>query len=519
LRGGDAVAETKLKTDKTGSFEVTGIGAERSVRLQVSGPDIATESIYVVTRKTIDARFERAALSKITQIYVDSGATLPTVYPAEFRHLAQPGLTLRGTVKDAATGKPAPGMNVVASMRSSTNGASAKTDAQGRYALAGLKLEGNLAMSVLNPGDQPYIDTTRKLLLRADQPPGEIDFEIARGVVVSGRVTERETGKPVRGWAQYLAWAGNEELKKLPGGYDSNNTMMTGEDGKYRIIAPRGPGVLAFVAADRRYEPAQPEDFGLPVDSQRGMTHFSSVNAGLVSPAGFHAVRKIEPSSGDGELNIDLQVWSGNPIKGFVVDLQNRPVREVEVDGLVERSHRSRLFGGTFEVRGLKPGTQRTAFFFDRTRELAAVATFKMPADGASEPETVRLLPAGIVSGRIVDDSGRPRSGWGVGIVTAGAVKQLRDRNASAEGFFEFGEATTDADGYFRIIGVPAGVSFELATEPKKDFGFARPRQELQVIHTGTVRSGQKLDLGELSVRRPGGPADNSPVRQGREAK
>jgi protocatechuate 3,4-dioxygenase beta subunit len=469
--------------------------------LQVSGPDIATESVYVVTRKTIDARFERGALSRITQIYVDSGATLPTVYPAEFRHLAQPGLTLRGTVKEVASGKPASGLNVVASMRSSTNGASAKTDAQGRYELAGLRLEGNLSLSVLNSGDRPYIDTTRKLLLRADQPPGEIDFEVALGVVVNGQVTDRETGKPVKGWMQYLAWAGNEELKKLPGGYDTLNTMMTDEDGKYRLIVPRGPGVLAFSAAERRYEPAQPEDFGLPVDTQRGMTHFPSVNAGLVSPSGFHAVRKIEPSSGEGELAINLEVWSGNPIKGRVVDLQNRPVREVEADGLFERSHHSRLFGGTFELRGLKPGTQRTAFFYDRNRELAAVATFKMPADGAAEPQTVRLLPAGIVSGRIVDENGRPRSGWGVGIVTAGAVERTRDRNASRDGFFEFGEATTDADGYFRIIGIPAGVSFELAAEPKADFSFARPRELLQVLHTGNVRSGQKLDLAELRVK------------------
>jgi hypothetical protein len=106
-----------------------------------------------------------------------------------------------------------------------------------------------------------------------------------------------------------------------------------------------------------------------------------------------------------------------------------------------------------------------------------------------------------------------------VGIVTAGAAERIGDRNASRAGHFMFGDATTDADGYFRIIGVPASVSFEVAARPNDRFSFARPRQELQVIHTGTVRSGQKLDLGELTVRRPGGPADNSPVRQGRENK
>jgi hypothetical protein len=505
LGGDDSPGEIQVKTDKNGSFELTGIGAERSVRLRVTGPDISTESLYVVTRTTIDARWERGALSRITRIYVNSGAALPTVYPAEFRHLAEPGLTLRGTVKDIATGKPVPGMNVSASIRSSTNGASAKTDEQGRYELSGLKLEGNLTLSVLNPGDQPYIDTTRKMLLRADQPPGEVHFEVTRGVVISGRVTERETGIPVRGHAQYLAWAGNEELKKLPGSYDSNNTMMTDENGKYRLVVPRGPGVLAFAASERRYEPAQPEDFELPIDSQRGTAYFSSVNAGLVSPSHFHAVRKIEPSSDKSELRIDLEVWSGNPIKGRVVDLQNRPVTEVEADGLV-RGQGSRLADSTFAIHGLKPGAERTVFFRDRDHQLAAIVTFKMPKQGAPEPQTVQLLPAGVVSGRLVDENGRPRSQWGVGVLSAGVVKTLRgDRNANksnTEGLFEFGDTTTDADGYFRITGVPAGVSFEVAAGPKDPNGFSSDVPQL--VHKGSVRSGQQLDLGELRTKSPG---------------
>src|SRR6185436_8287803 len=138
----------------------------------------------------------------------------------------------------------------------------------------------------------------------------------------------------------------------------------------------------------------------------------------------------------------------------------------------------------SFAIRGLRSGEKRTVFFRDVKRQLAALCTFEAPAQGKPQPKTVRMEPTGAVSGRLVDGQGRPMSQWHVGALSRGGAEWLMRREVN---HFSFGQTTTDADGYFRLPGIPSGVVFEIVTY-KDDLGREeRPR----LAHSGQLRGGE----------------------------
>ncbi|MCG8648669.1 MAG: transthyretin-like family protein, partial [Pirellulales bacterium] len=106
LRGVKDQRRPRAKTDTEGRFVLDGFGKERALYATVSGPGITNESFHLVTRPKIDARWKRGQPSRETLIYLESGATMPPVYAAEFHHLAAPALSLQGTLTDAETGEP-----------------------------------------------------------------------------------------------------------------------------------------------------------------------------------------------------------------------------------------------------------------------------------------------------------------------------------------------------------------------------------------------------------------------------
>lgn len=497
------LGKTVLRTNQEGAFELTGIGRERSVLLRVSAPNIVSENVYVVTRPEIDARWNRGPLNRNTRFRLDIGDHMPVVYPATFRHLGEPGLVVAGVVRDAATNEPVEGMNVLAGVRGASSGNSTKTDARGRYRLGGLKAEGKLTVNVLNPGDKPWLDATRVLDVRADQRPGDIDFRLSRGIIVDGRVTHLETGEAVRGWVGYLGWGDNPELAKLAQPYDSNNRMMTNEQGEYQIVAPAGPGVLTFVARDRRFALARSEDFGFPLYEGGQNPMFDSANMGLVMASQYHALRRIEPSASVTRLKIDLVISSGKPIPGRVVGADGNPVKErIIARGLTAPTGLTRLDQPKFDVRELKPGEQRTVFFRDEEKRSAAIHRFTMPAEGLIEEVVVRLQPCGTVSGRIIGPNGRPLSRWRISVMSSGGFEWLKAgrRGTPPAVLIEFAyDVETDADGYFRVAGIPAGHMFEVVAANSQQPDSAKTAA---LVFSGIARPGQQLDLGALSVTR-----------------
>ena len=143
-------------------------------------------------------------------------------YGARFDHVAAPTRPIVGTVRDKDTGAPIPGVHItgmpnIPNSLITTPGVEATTDAQGRYQVNGLPTSRGFKLFTEAPVGQPYVNCG--FISPAGEPrPGPFTFDIAlkRGVLVRGRLTDKATGKPVRGHVEYYAFQDNPHLDEFP---------------------------------------------------------------------------------------------------------------------------------------------------------------------------------------------------------------------------------------------------------------------------------------------------------------
>src|SRR5262249_12889909 len=123
------------------------------------------------------------------------------VYPATFDHLAGPGRTAVGMVRDQKTGKPLAGITIVDIHRHNW----AVTDKDGRYSLPGLPKQESYALTAGGDRGLPYFDVTRSdIASGAGLGPITADFELERGLEIAGRLTDNATGRPLSGHVSYF---------------------------------------------------------------------------------------------------------------------------------------------------------------------------------------------------------------------------------------------------------------------------------------------------------------------------
>ena len=143
-------------------------------------------------------------------------------YGARFDHVAAPARPIVGTVRDKDTGAPIPGVHItgmpnIPNSLVPTPGVEATTDAQGRYQVNGLPTSRGFKLFTEAPAGQPYVNGG--FVSPAGEPkPGPFTFDIAlkRGVLVRGRLTNKATGKPVRGSVKYLRLPGQPPPGRIP---------------------------------------------------------------------------------------------------------------------------------------------------------------------------------------------------------------------------------------------------------------------------------------------------------------
>src|SRR5205823_420594 len=131
--------------------------------------------------------------------------------------------------------------------------------------------------------------------------------------------------------------------------------------------------------------------------------------SGSLSPEHYHAVAEIDPEVGAESVTLELQLDPGRTLPGSVVDPDGKPVSGTVVSGLGPRGFPTQrpLDSSAFEVKGLDPRRPRRIDVFHAGRALAGSLLVKGDEPG---PLTVRLQPWGVVTGRIVDDEGQPRT-------------------------------------------------------------------------------------------------------------
>jgi RNA polymerase sigma factor (sigma-70 family) len=240
-----------VRTGADGRFRLTGFGRERLVELAIDGPGLEHRQVTVLTRAELPRGLP------------------PFTYPARFDHRAGPVKPIAGTVRVKGTGQPAAGVTVSCVLVSpggtffdvtATPGITATTDEQGRYRLSGAPKSRQYHLA---SGGGPFFATSQIVNDTAGLEPIAADFQVERGLLVRGRLTDAATGQPVRGTVRYVPRPDNPRLKEYPGFAQVSVSEATfTKDGSFAVAVAPGPGWLCARARDGRFARAVLDEHG-----------------------------------------------------------------------------------------------------------------------------------------------------------------------------------------------------------------------------------------------------------------
>ncbi len=393
-----------------------------------------------------------------------------------------PGRVVEGTVRDRDTGRPVADARIL-SISESGGGASGSSDAKGRFRLQGLPSgrESSLTVDVEN---QPYFAVSRRLEDPEGPGAAPLDITIKRGVWVEGRLTNASTEKPVKANVYYYPARDNPHVKDCPDApflsdeAVGESLIESDRDGRFRVAALPGRGLLAVRSREPGYLTAEPLDVSLA-------QHYLYLMKSSYLRVSSQAILLIDVPEGKGLVVPEIRLAPGRAQHIRLTDREGRPVSGARVDSfqlgrLV--GHSEPLPGDVLTFTHARPGTTEELVFFHEGRSIGASVSLN-----GNEPDPVRvnLQPTGAVVGRLIDDEGRPR----------GDVQLRIDGRSNVVEQF-----TTGADGRFRIEELIAGVSYSVwiveerePNQPTLASGYLNRRQ-------WTVKPGEVRDWGDVKA-------------------
>ncbi len=500
----NAYALASAKSDKDGRFRLTGAGAERVVSLALRGNGVPSTTLYVVTRPGFDPKpYNDAALDRIPPELRIPGQP-PLLYGPSFQYVATPARVVEGAVRDVNTGKPLAGVRVQASTGYGT-GVQAVSDAQGRYRLAGLPKAKEYSLYAMPPKDGPLLAREVRAPDTGGLGPVPLDIGLARGIVVTGRVLDRATGKGLQGGIRFAPLQDNTFFKKP--GYDSYRferlTTPVDADGRFRLVVIPGPGVLMAqvyggnlkidgqVLSPYRHAELTPADRErIKVTENNENRFFTAADGNLEFLTNENAIKVLDLKEGASPVTCDLYVESGKTLQVRVEDADGKPLPGAVVSGLTESGPIAfRLKAAECTVYALDAKKPRTLVFFHPGQKLAGRLTVR---GDEKAPPAVRLVPAGAVTGRLLDADGQAVAGAEVDLShDAVIVRELYRELAQGHE-----PVRTDRDGRFRLEAVVPDLPFGLAIHWGHTYLASEPR-----IGTIRVGPGKTLDLGDRRVK------------------
>jgi protocatechuate 3,4-dioxygenase beta subunit len=467
----------KVTTDDRGRFRLTGIGRNRLVTAQLDGPTVVSQRLYILTRP-----------GKPIEVTADKGKPeygeprrVTTYYGASFRHVAAPTKPIAGVVRDKDSRKPLAGITI----RSFTMApephrgvdiVQTTTDARGRYRLTGMpKGEGNRILAI--PGkDQPYVALQAKVPDTPGLDSVTVDFEMRRGVWIEGKLTDKVTGKPVRGSVEYFSLFSNPSLRDYPG-FDGAivrvyNMTGTKEDGSYRVVGLPGPGLVA-VWAPNHYLPAphRDDEYGVKESSLLTSPYHMTITSG------YQALARVNPAKGAEKAKRDVTLDPGWTFTGTVLGPDGKPLAAAWRLGVTRESEKTKT--AEFTVETFNPGRPRDILFVHLEKGLVGVAPLpKKNGDSV----TVRLEPGAVATGRLVDADGKPRPGVALEV-------RMQPRGSGFWYPYPPERIKTDREGRFRLEALVPGCKFHLSDD-KGHLSFG-----------DGLRLGRTKDLGDVRIK------------------
>ncbi len=506
-----AVGQSFLSTttDSDGQFELHGIGEERLVQIQASGGGIAQGLLYVATQPGFDPEPINKAVQDKTSQRFRWRESPPLLHGTTILYVADPGRAIEGVIREAGSGKAVPGMTV-ATLVNNLGYAYAVADANGRFRLEGLAKLPKYWLQTEPSGVGPWMGTATTV------PDGEglrtlkVELTVARGVVVTGRVIDRATGKGVPSQVRSVPLPENKYWNKP--GYDlyryPSQSTPTDADGCFRLVVVPGPSVLLVQASavDRLSD-------GTPINSFT-RAEFSAEDRKRVSvhvnPSGDqvlraandedeylphnHACMVLDLAEDAGPIHRDVFLERGQTLTVHLEDADGKPLTGCQAGGLTDQHWPTfALKEASCTVYGLRADHPRQLAFVHPQRRLCGLLTVRGDEKGAI---TVRLKPTGSMMGRVLDAEGQPVTGV---LVRTDIMGNEAARSVDTQLRWQRESIRTGADGRFRIDNVVPHLEHNFILTKGKTYLAIDPPFDLP-----KVQSAQTLDLGDIRTK-PGG--------------
>jgi hypothetical protein len=476
-------------TDSEGRFEIHGVGRRLQTQLNIIDPRFALQTIEV---KTDDAPGSKSVTISV-----------------------QPAKIFTGRVTYADTGKPVPKATInIAAGGAGQRGFRAtrfQTDEDGRFR-ANPSRGDRFFVSATPPAGQRYLAASKTV----DWPGGaveqRVDFALARGVIIRGKVTEAVSKVPVAGASVLF-------VPHSRAGTDSNagrGEGQTATDGSFELTVGPGAGHLAVQASN--------EDFVIREIGHRAFFQGEPGGVRLLS----NSFVACEPNPDGASLEVEVSLRRGVTVSGDLVGPDGKAVRDTWIIGGVvlppiagafrnwRGNYHCNAQTGRFELHGLdpEPDADVPVYFFQPARKLGATAQLsgKSVAGGLL---TVKLEPCGTAIARLVDANSLPIARYRDEslismIVTPGADRASRDpadqdRMRSQSEYL----GRIDSVNYARQpesnelgqITFPAlipGATYRIV-----DRTTVRDPSGSAVRKDFTVKPGETLDLGDILIEKP----------------
>jgi len=465
----------KATTGADGAFVLDGLPADAGLMLRVKHPDFAV----AVEGAPVHGR-------GMPMGTIPVGATDVAVK-------LEPGATIEGKIILEETGEPAGGV-VVKAMAPHSNWTAmligleeTETNEKGRYVLRGLAAA-TYSIAVTHP-DGAAAPTTVDVTVGAHMT--NQDIVLAKGVLVSGKFVNAETGEPVCD-AQVVAMpkgamglAGQTLVEVKPDGtfsfrhppgeitlhaYTSSGgpaqlqlTLVEGEDQtdvtlelepplafKGKVVGPDGKGLAGAQVRSKWGVPTAPTEtaedgtFELPLGNQRpGEWQWLALDATHPDLPGYRGML-AKPFQSESDAEGEIEMKRAGTIRGRVVKEDGSPIASAKVRTTINAENRGWPDGnvttdesGRYDfsnaLSGMEYNVTATADGYgqDSSERLAL-------DEGESRelPDLVLIVADQVIEGTVVDEDGSP---------VAGATINCHSRATGSR------QTTTDDKGRFRL--------------------------------------------------------------------